>query len=157
MVVTLVWCLVDRGRLCSGGGGTEREVMWRPVAQWTRGAVGTLVRHRKLAMCALSIDSKKTKLSCTVTPERVCNGKAYSWPRTPAPCQSSGFRILSGAAGPFRTESLAYSASRRRTMRLATWRSREVAPRRTAAPRCAAVFARFGHLFATSADHIDSQ
>ena len=56
-------------------------------------------------------------------------------------------RRLSVGAAPFRTASLAYGASRRRTMRLAALRSREVAPHRSAGPRCAAVSPVFGHLF----------
>ena len=43
-------------------------------------------------------------------------------------------RRLSGAAGPFRTESLAYGASRRRTMRLAVLRSCGAVKSRRAAP-----------------------
>ena len=64
-------------------------------------------------------------------------------------------RRPSGAAGPFRTERLAYAASRRRIMRLAALRSREVAPHRTAGPRCAAESPVLA-ISLTSANHIDS-
>ena len=61
-------------------------------------------------------------------------------------------RRLGGAAGPFRTETLAYGASRRRTMRLAVLRSCGAVKSRRAAPphrraEMRSRFARFGHLF----------
>ena len=61
-------------------------------------------------------------------------------------------RRLGGAAGPFRTETLAYGASRRRTMRLAVLRSCGAVKSRRAAPphrraEMRSRFARLGHLF----------
>jgi hypothetical protein len=56
-------------------------------------------------------------------------------------------RRPSGTAAPLRPESLAYSASRRRTTRAAPLRTRKDAPHRPAAPESAHFRQLFGHVF----------